>query len=306
MDVLSDAVVTMRTGKPHSTRYQLRAPWGMRVSSGQGAGFHVVLQGSCWLIPPRDQPPIALGAGDVAFVRGKASHGLADSPATPLVDIHPRLDTDAPYGLVHGDGPGAPTTVLCGAYLLDETRAHPLLAQVPEVVHLPAQLGRHSSLRAALDLLADEIERPRPGADGIVPALLDMLLLYILRAWADQEPPREDAAGWSAALHDPAVAAALTAIHHKPAHAWTVDQLGARAGLSRAAFAKRFATLVGQPPLTYLTWWRMTTAARLLRESNAPLRVIARRTGYSSEIAFAAAFKRAHGRTPAQYRRTHA
>ncbi|MGW0811225.1 helix-turn-helix transcriptional regulator [Nonomuraea sp. NPDC002799] len=104
------------------------------------------------------------------------------------------------------------------------------------------------------------------------------------------------------ALNDSSISTALTAIHHDPAHPWTVETLATQAGLSRAAFARKFTTLIGQPPLTYLTWWRMTTSARLQRETNAPLRIIATQAGYSSEIAFAAAFKRQYGLTPGRYR----
>lgn len=102
------------------------------------------------------------------------------------------------------------------------------------------------------------------------------------------------------------VAAALRAIHADPAHAWTVAEMGATGGLSRAAFARRFAALVGEPPLTYLaylTWWRMTTAGRLLRHDDLSLRQIAERTGYASEFAFAKALKREDGLAPGQYRR---
>ena len=104
-------------------------------------------------------------------------------------------------------------------------------------------------------------------------------------------------------LHDPQIAAALRAIHADPARQWTVEELGQRAGLSRAAFARRFTGLVGQPPLTYLTWWRMTTAAGFLLRSDAPLSAVARRIGYTSEFAFATAFKRAYGMAPGTYRR---
>ncbi|WP_132194837.1 MULTISPECIES: AraC family transcriptional regulator [Kribbella] len=300
MDVLSDVIAAMRTGTPHSTRHELYAPWGMFFPSSQGAGFHVVLQGSCWLIPPPNGTPIALGPGDVAFVHGETSHGLADSPSTPLAEIKRQRE---PYSQVRGEGSGAATVVLCGAYMLDETRAHPLLSEVQQIVHLPAQVGCHSSLRATVDLLGSELERPLLGFGAIVPALLDTLLLYILRAWFDQEPHNKKATGWVAALNDPAIAAALTSIHDDPAHPWTVEQLGAEAGLSRAAFARRFTVLIGQPPLTYLTWWRMTTGARLLRESDAPLRVISQQAGYTSDIAFSAAFKRQYGVTPGRYRR---
>jgi AraC-like DNA-binding protein len=296
MDALSDTITAMHVGRPHANRHELRAPWGMRFTADDGGAFHVVLQGSCWLLPPEGAPPVQLGAGDVAFLHGGGTHGLADHPASPLMAF------DLGRQEVPSSGDGALTTVLCGAYLLDGSRTHPLLSEVPPVVHLPARLDRHPSLRAAVDLLAGEVGRPRPGAGAIVPALLDALLLYILRAWFEERAEEPAAGGWTVALADPAIATALTAIHSAPDRQWTVAALGARAGLSRAAFAGRFTALVGQPPLTYLTWWRMTIAARLLRESDTPLLAVARRTGYSSDVAFAAAFKREHGITPGRYR----
>ncbi|GLW11244.1 hypothetical protein Misp01_63720 [Microtetraspora sp. NBRC 13810] len=198
---------------------------------------------------------------------------------------------------------GQVTVMLCGAYLLDRSRAHPLMAELPAVVHLPARIGLRPELRAALDLLGGELERSRPGTDAMVPALLDVLLLHILRAWFGERSREDAATGWAAALHDPAVAAALRAIHGEPERQWSVEELGRRAGLSRAAFAKRFTALTGRPPMAYLTWWRMTLAARLLRDSDAPSSAVAGRVGYTSEFAFAHAFKRAYGRPPGAYRR---
>jgi AraC-like DNA-binding protein len=194
--------------------------------------------------------------------------------------------------------------MLCGAYLLDRSRAHPLLGDLPEVIHLPARVGHHPGLRAAVDLLGGELEQPRPGGDAMLPALLDVLLLHILRAWFDEQSAHGAATGWAAALRDPAVAAGLRAIHRDPGRPWTVEELAFQAGLSRAAFARRFAALVGQPPQAYLTWWRMTLAARLLRDSDAPLATVARKVGYTSEFAFAHAFKREYGLAPGGFRRS--
>jgi AraC-like DNA-binding protein len=300
VDVLSDAILAMRVGRPHSSRTHQQAPWGMRFGSFAGAGFHVVLQGSCWLYPA-DAAPVALGVGDVVFLPRAGAHGMADSPSASLADARALSLRDFEAERAAPDGPGNSTVLLCGAYLLDQARTHPLLAELPEVIHLPARVGGHPSLRAALDLLGAELEEPSQGADAIVPALLDMLLLYILRAWLDEQSGQAQT-GWVAALGDPAIAAALRGIHHEPGRPWTVQALGLRAGLSRAAFARRFTTLVGQPPLAYLTWWRMTTAARLLRESDAPLAAVAGRVGYTSEFAFAKAFKREFGTAPGGYR----
>lgn len=175
------------------------------------------------------------------------------------------------------------------------------MSQLPEIIHLRAGRGQPVELTSAIRLLGAELENQRIGSDGIVPALIDSLLLYILRAWLEQQSTGA-AAGWAAALRDPGIAPALSAIHQDPAAGWTVEALADRAGLSRAAFARRFATLVGEPPLAYLTRWRMTTAATLLRESDAPLSAVAARAGYGSEFAFAKAFKREYGLPPGGYR----
>ncbi|MFJ3926259.1 helix-turn-helix transcriptional regulator [Streptomyces sp. NPDC090022] len=148
-----------------------------------------------------------------------------------------------------------------------------------------------------------ELDSPRPGTDAAVPALLGMLLLFALRAWAELRPSEGHTSGWAAALADPVVRRALDAVHRAPHHAWTVQSLADHAGLSRAAFARRFTALVGRPPLAYLTWWRLTTAARLLRTTDAPLHSVAGRVGYGSEYAFAHAFKRQFGSAPGYYRR---
>ena len=136
---------------------------------------------------------------------------------------------------------------------------------------------------------------------AVVPALVDILLFYILRTWIDEQPERDG--GWPAALTTPGIATALEAIHAEPARPWTVEELGRRAGMSRAAFARRFATLLGEPPLTYLTRWRLQRSAHLLRSSDEPLHVISERGGYTSSFAFAKAFKRTYGIAPGQYRK---
>jgi AraC-like DNA-binding protein len=171
---------------------------------------------------------------------------------------------------------------------------------LPDVVRVRAG---NPGLRHAIDLLGGEGGEggARAGSGVLLPALLDVLLVQILRAWLASR--NGDAPRWAVALHDPAVGSALRAIHTQPDRSWTVGELGTRVGLSRAVFARRFTALVGQPPLAYLSWWRMTVAARLLREGDAPLAAIARRVGYASQYAFAHAFKRAFGSPPGAFRR---
>nr|WP_269781702.1 AraC family transcriptional regulator [Nocardia bovistercoris] len=305
---MSETVAAIRTGNPVSGMFVRHAPWGRSYPVVPGAGFHVVLQGACLLTPPDGMavrtlgdagaaPGVAvpLGVGDVVFLPRGVDHVLLDSAGSAITEIAlPGEPRELP-------GPGARSVLLCGAYELGRARSHPLLDELPELVHIPARPGHHTALRATVDLLAAEVADPRQGSDAAVPALLETLLLFLLRAWFE-EASRDHPTGWAAACTDPAVAAALRAIHEHPARPWTVPELGAVAGVSRATLARRFTATVGEPPLSYLTRWRMLTAARLLRDTDIALAAVARRVGYTSEFAFAKAFKREYGLPPGRYR----
>lgn len=299
MDVLSDVLIALRTGQPSAARSSSHAPWGVRFHRGPAAGCHVVLEGSCWLLSDHGEPR-RLSTGDVLFTPHGDGHSLADHPDSPIVDFQPESHGSEPLDGMRIDGAGPVTELLCAYYWFDPDRPHPLLAELPAMIHVPARVGQHPSLRATVELLGQEVADQRPGTEAAVPALIDMLLLYVLRAWLDEQPDGQP--GWATALRDPAITTALRQVHRHPEKPWTVEDLAAVSGLSRAAFAKRFTTIIGQPPLTYLTWWRMTTAARLLRETDEPLRAIAARCGYASEYAFSKAFKRAYDAAPGSYR----
>ncbi|WP_322751045.1 MULTISPECIES: AraC family transcriptional regulator [unclassified Frankia] len=298
MDVLTDVLAALETGPTLCARTRAHAPWGLRFGGNQGFGFHVILQGTCWL-SSADEPPRALRSGDVVLLASGQEHTLADVPTTPAVTF--RLDREwhakrIGHQHVAGTAAGAQTVLLSGAYRLEQRRPHPLLATLPDLVHLPNR--RRHGLHAAVDLLGTEVEEQEPGAEAIVSSLVDALLVYILRAWQEDHPT-----GWSRAVADPAIGPSLHRMHQDPARSWTVQQLGAQAGLSRATFTRRFTALVGEPPLTYLTRWRLTTAARILRQQDVPLSAVAHRVGYTSEFAFAKAFKREYGLPPGNYRR---
>lgn len=303
VDAVSDAVQAIRTGRPLVARTRCVAPWGLRFQPSTGPGFHVVLQGTCWAMTDSGAPPVRLEAGDVLFVSHGQAIALADDPSSDLADATKDLD-DAWAPQPAADATAARTVLMCGSYQFARIRPHPLLTELPDTIHIPRQIGRHTSLAALIDLLAGELDGRQAGTDAIVTGLLDTMLLYILRAWY-QEQAGKTQAGWSAALTDPAISAALHQLHHDPSHPWTVEELGRRAGLSRAAFARKFTALIGRPPLDYLTWWRLTIAGTLLRLDEAPLQSIAEQSGYTSESAFNRAFKREYGTSPGMYRRSH-
>lgn len=301
MDVVSDVMTALRVEDPTGARVRWRAPWSVRFDSRPGtAGFLIVLQGSAWMWT-EDGGPVALGPGDVVFSPDGAGYTFADSPDSPIGAAPP-----GPDPLAFGAGDDVTAVTLCGGYRLDPDRTHPLLRELPATMRVPADAGRHPHLGTAVDILREEDGGARPGAHAILPLALDMLLLYLMRAWfEDRSADADTATGWAAALMDRKIGACLNALHGDPARPWTVQDLADIARLSRAAFSRRFSALVGQPPLTYLTWWRMTVAAGLLRDTDGPLAVIADQVGYLSEFAFATAFKRHHGTSPGRFRRSH-
>jgi len=163
VDVLADILAAMRVGSPVAAHTEAHAPWGLRFGHVTGAAFHVVLQGSCWLTPLPDDPtgfePVQLGPGDVVLLGRGAAHAIVSAPGTPLTDFAPsRNSPSTPFGRVVLPGPGARSTIVCGAYRLQRHQPHPLLRDLPDVVHLSALPGRHSGLRAMVELLGDELE----------------------------------------------------------------------------------------------------------------------------------------------------
>ncbi|MEV6674813.1 AraC family transcriptional regulator [Streptomyces sp. NPDC051162] len=301
MDVVSDAISAVRTGRPSSNRVRVSGSWCTRLASYEGAGFHVVLEGSCWLLPDGG-PPVTLGTGDAVLLPHGSGHVIADAPVDAAA-----VERAVPFDrwLAGTRPPGTPSSgssgeveLLCGKYRLDRSRVHPLMAELPKVVHLPNRVGSHPELRSAIDLLGRELGDPLPGSCIAIPSLLDLLLVYMIRSWV-----AEGAAGaWPAVLDDPVTATALRALHSDPATPWTNDRLAAEAGVSRPTLARRFTTLVGRPPMAYLTWWRLTLAAALLRDTPDPLSTIARSVGYGTPYAFSHAFSREFGTTPGRYR----
>ncbi|WP_329349715.1 AraC family transcriptional regulator [Streptomyces sp. NBC_01261] len=294
MDVVSDAISAVRTGRPSSNRLRVGGSWCTRLAPYEGAGFHVVLAGGCWLVPDTGGEPVTLGAGDVVLLPHGAGHVLADSPGDTARAV-PFEEMRRPDG---GGGDGREVELLCGKYRLDRSRTHPLMAELPEVVHLPNRVGRHPELRSAVDLLANELDERRPGACLALPSLLDLLLIYMVRAWMSQA----ETGSWPSVLNDPVTTAALRALHSDPAALWTNDRLAAAAGVSRATLARRFTALVGRAPMAYLTWWRLTLAATRLRDTDASLAAVAREAGYGSPYALSHAFSREFGVTPGRYR----
>jgi len=304
MDVLSDLLDRARAGHAQVRQLIQRPPWALTFVDAPGLTLVATLGGEASIT--RDGPPVPLAAGDLALISGPARYTIADDPATPpqVVIEAGRKQLLAGGGAAQqpiaprtwGDGlPGA-TTMLRGAYQVHGDAGERLLGMLPPLTVVPA--GPRT--RAALALLTAEAGRDEPGQDAVLHRLLDLLLVLALRAWC----AGPSAPAWHRALADPIIGESLRLLHGDPARRWTVADLATSTGLSRAAFAARFTRLVGRPPLAYLTGWRMTLAADLLRDTDATIAAVARTVGYDDAFAFSTAFKRARGHTPSTWRAT--
>ena len=304
MDVLTDVLETLRARGACYASVSAGAPWGLELPGGDIAAFHLILDGRC-LLRMEGHPDVELRGGDlVAVPNGTPHHLISDSePRAPLrlTELLAKPRKPGPATLEIGER-GARSTFVCGKIVFEDPAGHPLLAALPPVVLLR---GGATSLVEWLDptlrFIASEAGSTRPGAQTVVSRLADILFVQIVRAHLASVPP--ETSGWLGALSDPQIGGALGRIHENPGRNWTVQSLAASAGMSRSAFAVRFTRLVGEPPLHYLTRWRMQKAQRLLRDGRAPLSDVAASVGYDSEAAFSKAFKRAVGAAPGTYRR---
>jgi AraC-like DNA-binding protein len=256
---------------------------------------HAVIQRrvSLWIDDPRSA--LELGPGDVALVRGGPDHFIAHKPNA--VCLSPEQ-----FQARHADDQRASTdganVFLCGAYVLSGDIGRGLLDALPPILTLSA--AADDPLHDVIGLLSSELATSAPGQQTILDRLLDVLLVLAIRACFQRS---EHAPRWYQASADPRLGPALSAMHADPARAWTVPELAAISGLSRASFARIFQLALGQAPMQYLTDWRMTLARDHLRAGELTTAQISARTGYASPYAFAAAFRRHHGIPPGQWRR---
>lgn len=305
MDVLSNVLKVTNLATHVLGSREFIAPWGIRIDAQAGAAVHIVKRGSCWLKRGNDEP-IRLNAGDVVLISTGEAHSLSSDREMRHLEPH-REALARSQGAIIPPRNGVPdlsvepTLLQCAGYQLSQEAAHPLLSLLPPVVRLSFdQTQSESEFEMLLRLISHEGTKREAGNELVVPRLIDALFVYILRAWLRQQP--EGAGGWLGALRDPQIRKALSLIHDAPQVPWTVESLARSVAMSRAAFAKRFSDLVGEPPLTYVTRWRMDLAAKMLRESVEPVSRIAGRVGYISETAFAKAFRRRRNVAPGQYR----
>jgi AraC-like DNA-binding protein len=236
--------------------------------------------------------PIALRGGDLLVFPRDALHVISASAESPRLIPH--------SGVVRDEGEGPSTTLVCGYFEFDSPLMNPVLTALPEVIHIQSDLAHNTWLDPLLRLIADETGRDDLGADVAVDRLSDVLFIQVVRHCMRDSSGRM---GLLAALADRKIARALSALHDAPESSWKVETLAAQAGMSRAAFARRFQQLMAMTPMAYVTHWRMQRAHEWLRSGELSMAAIAERSGYQSEAAFRKAYKQHSGVAPGAVRR---
>jgi AraC-like DNA-binding protein len=302
-DPLGEALHYLRMDGAFYCRSELTAPWGMTLHPMHGyLWFHVVTEGSMLLSSGDEER--RLRSGDVSVVPHGNGHVLRSEPGVPAPGVL-ELDLEHPsdrYEVLRAGGGGEPTNLICGAVRFDHPAARNLLGMLPPLLAIESgDDPRAGWMREIFRLMASEAHEMNPGGEAVITRLADVLVIQAIRSWIETEPAART--GWLGALHDPQIGRALSLIHAEPARDWTVASLAGELNLSRSAFASRFNALVGEPPMQYVTRWRMQIAQASLESERASVGELAERLGYGSEAAFSRAFKRVIGRPPGAVRR---
>jgi AraC-like DNA-binding protein len=312
-DPLSEALRSVRLSGAIFLDAELSAPWGFAAPASAGAHllapsaenlilFHLLVEGKA-TARLAGQSSVALEAGDIAVLPRGDAHELWNGRVTELVDSSALLPKILEGALVseRGGGGGRVTKFICGYIACDRQAQRLFLAGLPPLFKVNIRRdGSGEWIESAIRHLASEREPSRAGRSALLAKLAEALFIETLRRYMAELPRQRT--GWLAAARDPPVGRALGAIHREPGRAWTVASLAQQAGVSRTVFAERFARLLGEPPLSYVSRCRMQLGARLLETTDETVLQVALSAGYESEAAFNRAFKREFDLPPARYR----
>lgn len=320
-DALSDVLSAVRLTGSVFFNVTAKDPWvaeappGAQIANEVTPGaqhtieYHVVTRGSCWisLIGGATFEPIKLQEGDIAVIPHGDPHVISSAPgmrAEPNLDMHrrPEDSNSLPFAIRTGGEGTSDTHVICGFFSCDARPFNPLLDSLPRFMRVrrDASQAPQGLLDQFIRFATAETSNKRAGSQSVLNRLSELMFVEVIRLHMDQLA--NNSIGWLAGLRDPLVGRALTLLHARPAHAWTLEELAAQAAASRSTLVDRFSALLGCPPIQYLTQWRMQIAAKRLADPGVKIATIAHEVGYDSEAAFSRAFKRAVGRSPGQWR----
>jgi|KBSMisStaDraftv2_1062788.scaffolds.fasta_scaffold52942_3 AraC-like DNA-binding protein len=316
MDPLAEVLRSVRLAGGVFLSAHFTAPWciGVRIEPAdcvrflrkptQIISYHVVTEGRL-LVALEGEPMIEVDAGEIVIFPQNAAHTLANEPGIEPVSANLLIQQSSDGGLnriSHGGG-GAPTHIVCG-FLASEENYHPLLSTLPKALKVDVRRGASREwIEASVRFAAGELADGKLASSGVMSRLSESLLTEAIREYSSTVADEE--VGWLKGVKDPQIGRALALIHHRVSAPWSAETLAREVALSRSAFVERFTSLVGMPPIRYLTVWRLQTAKLKLRETRKTIAQLADFVGYKSEEAFSRAFKREFGLSPARWRDQH-
>lgn len=315
MDVLSDLLklVTLKGAVFYNAEFS--APWSFRsphsrvIAPYVGADsshviiYHFVLEGSAWG-EIENGGRVELQPGDIVVFPHGHPHRVGSGSGSEPIDTSKQLDQMFAQGLVpvRMGGGGESTRFVCGFMSCDPQISRLLLETLPPMVRVNIRNDAAGEwLEKSILFTVSNSGPPRAGGEAVLAKLSEALFIETLRRYLNGLPAADT--GWLAGARDPEIGKALGLLHRRPADPWTIADLASSVGISRAVLAERFRQLLGEPPIAYLTRWRLQLGARLLLNSSRGIAEIAAEVGYDSEAAFNRAFKRRFGLPPARYRR---
>ena len=315
MDALSDLLRTVKLNGALFLEARFSAPWCAEVHPTYGAAealapynpvvfFHILAEGRCRVRLAAGGEPIELSAGDLIMMPRGDTHLLGSDLQLAPVDADSLMRPPVVGGMAtieHGGG-GEAAQFLCGFMSCDKALCRILLDALPRLLRVPLGSGPGAAWLTTLARRGtQENSAPGPGSGTLLAKLAELLFVEAMRRYIESLP--EQQTGWLAGLRDRYVGRALALMHEQPAREWSVDDLAGQVGLSASALRQRFSDLLGQPPMQYLTRWRLALAAAMLRSSDRAIAQVAQEFGYESESAFNRAFKREFDVPPAAWRR---
>jgi AraC-like DNA-binding protein len=310
MDPLSDLLRVVRLDGAFFFAVEAAEPWSVETVAAKELSprvmpaaehlisYHILTEGRCYggLL---GEEQVELLPGDVIVFPHGDAHVMSSGRGVRVgPDVHSTTVARYPETVFLGDQGPRVTSFVCGFLGCDRRPFNPLLAALPRRMHMRGM--SNAWLGSFTRQLTEESRLGRPGADCVLTRLAELMFIEVLRRYLEDLPPGQT--GWLAGLRDEVVGRVLTLLHGRPGHPWTLAGLAREAASSRSNLAKRFAELVGQPPMQYLTQWRMQVAANLLAQTGAKVATIGAEVGYDSEAAFSRAFKKATGLAPGAWR----
>ncbi|MDQ0395600.1 AraC family transcriptional regulator [Labrys monachus] len=302
IDPLSDFLARLQSESVFPVQMEARGRWGLRYPAFRHMKFGGIIKGERWFWAEGVEPQ-CLRAGDFYLLTDGRPYCMASDPDAPLAEATAAFASYRPSdgNLIYGEGKTSSVAV-AGRFTFADDDMAAMLRVLPPLIHVPAQDVAATPLPLLMTLIKAETGAMNQGGRVAASSLANLVLVHILRAWLAMG---KRSASWLAATSDRQIGAALSVMHERVGHDWSLDLLARHVGMSRSLFAKRFAEAVGVPPMTYLLGWRMTIARTALRNGERNITALAERLGYGSPTAFRIAFRREVGESPGRYRIGH-